>query len=707
MTTQALRGPEGFPDGDTIGDDQVALDIAYIIMCSLTQQGHTDNTILEMNTETVPVPVSTDVSPWSTHDLEIIISEHKYLPGKEWLKNLSLLEPRTGHSSSVVASPSGDIFIFGGKVDGQLKNDTWLIRFSECLNTKPSSNGDRELMKMTARLVQTTGTVPSPRHDHASVLAEKWLVVWGGDTGLPQSDNNVYLLDIATYVWSQLDLQPAPCPRGSHPVCICQNQLVAFGGCDDHGRSLNDLWSLDLDSLTQKTAKWKEIKVSRGRSPFKRHDHAMVAYKNKLYVFGGYYDGDAIFNDTWCFDMNAKTWTELDCIGPTLPRRSGHAVALVGDVVYMFGGWPDHTELGNTWCFRITEKRWYPLPDMGLRPSLNLGHTMATIGERIIYVGQGEIYDEQASKPRLIYVLDTASINLNPENSSEGRVTPDTITGVMPITEVFTHLTSHNCHDITQEFNESHITQYPVSNGGNGDVYRAELHDDSPVAVKCARIQVERTDEGRKLIKENILISDDYIPKLTDFGNAMLTEYTLQFTQTTSKIGFSLRYAAPEIIEEEKATQASDVFALGMACVFIQEARNLFAGFTSMSFVQEVIARTVPYGQAKDPAIVRNITIGKYPSRPEMYMPSGVEQADLLWDMITRCWAFSPNKRPKAREIKDVAILDTEYPKNENANENVDQLIDSITSFRDASAITCFDRVPVLLIGRLFEQKVS
>ncbi|KAG9079952.1 hypothetical protein FRC06_007258, partial [Ceratobasidium sp. 370] len=43
--------------------------------------------------------------------------------------------------------------------------------------------------------------------------------------------------------------------------------------------------------------------------------------------------------------------------------------------------------------------------------------------------------------------------------------------------------------------------QYPVANGGFGDVYRVKFRDGSPVAVKTMRLQVDPAEEGAKHLK--------------------------------------------------------------------------------------------------------------------------------------------------------------------------------------------------------------
>ena len=53
--------------------------------------------------------------------------------------------------------------------------------------------------------------------------------------------------------------------------------------------------------------------------------------------------------------MTSKVWTELRCNGSIPAARSSHAVALVGDMIYMFGGeLEDRTDLADMWCFKIS-----------------------------------------------------------------------------------------------------------------------------------------------------------------------------------------------------------------------------------------------------------------------------------------------------------------------------------------------------------------
>ncbi|KAH9487349.1 Protein GLUTELIN PRECURSOR ACCUMULATION 3 [Psilocybe cubensis] len=53
--------------------------------------------------------------------------------------------------------------------------------------------------------------------------------------------------------------------------------------------------------------------------------------------FGGT-DGKYYYGDTWSFNLQTRKWTELNCLGLIPSAREGHAAAIVGDIVYIFGG---------------------------------------------------------------------------------------------------------------------------------------------------------------------------------------------------------------------------------------------------------------------------------------------------------------------------------------------------------------------------------
>jgi len=53
--------------------------------------------------------------------------------------------------------------------------------------------------------------------------------------------------------------------------------------------------------------------------------------------FGGASD-EGYINDTWSFDISTRKWTELQCAGSIPSPRACHAAVLLGDVMYVFGG---------------------------------------------------------------------------------------------------------------------------------------------------------------------------------------------------------------------------------------------------------------------------------------------------------------------------------------------------------------------------------
>lgn len=96
------------------------------------------------------------------------------------------------------------------------------------------------------------------------------------------------------------------------------------------------LWSFSSDSLVQQ--------------PERRAAHAMVAFRDALYIYGGIGDdssgsgSDKEFDDTWKFDLLAREWTQIVGVdsGVKPPRRFHHSGVLHSndtvDELVVFGG---------------------------------------------------------------------------------------------------------------------------------------------------------------------------------------------------------------------------------------------------------------------------------------------------------------------------------------------------------------------------------
>ncbi|KAF8670154.1 Protein tyrosine kinase [Rhizoctonia solani] len=140
----------------------------------------------------------------------------------------------------------------------------------------------------------------------------------------------------------------------------------------------------------------------------------------------------------------------------------------------------------------------------------------------------------------------------------------------------------------------------------------------------------------------NVLVSDNHIPQLTDFGTSSLSQYTLRFTNRyDSGLSATVRYTAPEILlEETKLTFEGDIYALGMTML-------------------ETMTGLPPYhGSSNEAVVVRKITTGIHPNRPVKCFMNSSEHSDVIWSVFTDCWSFDPLRRPRAEEIaKDLKVI--------------------------------------------------
>ncbi|KAG0367528.1 Negative regulator of mitotic exit [Gamsiella multidivaricata] len=268
--------------------------------------------------------------------------------------------PRFQHTSSITVNGT-DIYLYGGSQRGTTKGDLFLI---------DSDFGG-----------------------------------WDSMTG--QCDDSLHVLHTGRKEWNKPPIKgPLPTPRHSHIGCSVGTTMYIFGGQVDNFY-LDDIAAFDMKSITH-NPRWEKLEPQT-ESPPARSGHCAGVHEGKIYVFGGA-DADYFYNDIWCFDPWALTWTPIPASGYLPTGRHGHACTVADGIMYIFGGnSPDGTELNDAYAFKIHERRWYLFQNVGPVASPRSGHSMCTIKDRVFVLG-GESEQTKLEDSALIYYLEIPKI---------------------------------------------------------------------------------------------------------------------------------------------------------------------------------------------------------------------------------------------------------------------------------------------------------
>ncbi|KAF8338280.1 kinase-like domain-containing protein [Cantharellus anzutake] len=129
----------------------------------------------------------------------------------------------------------------------------------------------------------------------------------------------------------------------------------------------------------------------------------------------------------------------------------------------------------------------------------------------------------------------------------------------------------------------------------------------------------------------NVLIDDRGGACISDFGMAFIKMESSRTTavRQNEKAEGTLRWMAPERLDNGGLTREVDVYAYAMTCF-------------------EIMTDEVPFGFINENQIVRTVREGMRPKRPKNSLPDLTNE---VWELMERCWAQNPESRPDFASI--------------------------------------------------------
>ncbi|XP_033736506.1 nitrile-specifier protein 5-like [Pecten maximus] len=221
------------------------------------------------------------------------------------------------------------------------------------------------------------------------VIGRKAFVFGGENIPRVPISNIVHCLDMDTCTWSELSTTgDVPVPHNAHSAAAVGQVMYIFGGRTGINMgegSFNELYAFDTRSNI-----WTLLKPS-GVAPSPRSFHAMAVVANRLYVFGGCGE-EGRMNDLHSYDIASNTW-EQQPTNEDIAGRGGAGLIAVGKDLFVVAGFAGK-ETSDVYKYDTDSKTWSKLAlDKELPPRSVFGITsMSTF--IIVWFGEVDPSDQ-------------------------------------------------------------------------------------------------------------------------------------------------------------------------------------------------------------------------------------------------------------------------------------------------------------------------
>ncbi|TKR87724.1 hypothetical protein L596_012078 [Steinernema carpocapsae] len=188
---------------------------------------------------------------------------------------------------------------------------------------------------------------------------------------------------------------PALRAYGSH----LQRESVYLGGRNDEKGACNKIHEYDPVENT-----WKVVEAC-GKIPPARDGHSAVMVGDNMYIFGGFEEDFQRFsNETYCFNITSGKWTELMTVGDPPQHRDFHTSVVIKNKMFVFGGRGDHSGQFHSnqdfYCDKLkvldlATLAWFQPTVTGDIPSGRRSHSAWTMDDKMYVFGGFYSIDEK------------------------------------------------------------------------------------------------------------------------------------------------------------------------------------------------------------------------------------------------------------------------------------------------------------------------
>jgi len=182
------------------------------------------------------------------------------------------------------------------------------------------------------------------------------VVLFGGELGRAwgPAGSDTWSYNPTTNRWTQMSPSIGPRGRGGHDMVYDteSDRIILFGGTDQSGEGDGAAWAYDFNTDT-----WTE----QAPGPPARHGLRMAydTESDRVILFGGRpaQQGGSLFNDTWAYDFNTDSWTEMKpSISPSARTHHYMTYDAESDRVIVWAG--SGTSCRNVWAYDFNTNTW-------------------------------------------------------------------------------------------------------------------------------------------------------------------------------------------------------------------------------------------------------------------------------------------------------------------------------------------------------------